>query len=116
MAPLPALLAEYGESHQNPTNKLVHWVCVPLIMFSLIGLLWSVPVPAAIHGISPWLNWGTLVMALALLYYVRLSGRLALGMVLVWAGMAGALRLVAGAAVLPLWAVCLIIFALAWVG
>ncbi|WP_046245700.1 Mpo1 family 2-hydroxy fatty acid dioxygenase [Hymenobacter terrenus] len=116
MAPLTSLLAEYGESHQNPTNKLVHWVCVPLIMFSLLGLLWSVPVPTAIQNISPWLNWGTLVMALALLYYVRLSGRLALGMVLVWVAMAAALRVVAGAAVLPLWAICLIIFALAWVG
>ena len=116
MAPLAALLSEYGESHQNPTNKLVHWVCVPLIMFSLLGLLWSVPVPAVIQNISPWLNWGTLVMALALLYYVRLSGRLALGMVLVWVAMAAMLRVVAGAAVLPLWGICLIIFALAWVG
>ena len=116
MAALSSLLAEYGESHQNPTNKLVHWVCVPLIMFSLLGLLWSVPVPTAIHNLSPWLNWGTLVMALALAYYVRLSGRLALGMVLVWMAMAAALRVVAGAAALPLWAICLIIFALAWVG
>lgn len=116
MAPLTSLLAEYGESHQNPTNKLVHWVCVPLIMFSLLGLLWSVPVPETIQRISPWLNWGTLVMVLALGYYVRLSGRLALGMVLVWAAMAVALRVVAGTAALPLWAICLIIFALAWVG
>ena len=116
MAALSALLAKYGESHQNPTNKLVHWVCVPLIMFSLLGLLWSVPVPAAIRNISPWLNWGTLVMALALLYYVRLSGRLALGMVLVWVAMAAGLRVVAGTAALPLWTICLLIFALAWVG
>ena len=116
MAALSALLAEYGESHQNPTNKLVHWVCVPLIMFSLLGLLWSVPVPAAIRNVSPWLNWGTFVMALALLYYVRLSGRLALGMVLVWVAMAAGLRVVAGTAALPLWAICLLIFALAWVG
>ncbi|WP_216689094.1 Mpo1 family 2-hydroxy fatty acid dioxygenase [Hymenobacter siberiensis] len=116
MAPLTALLSEYGESHQNSTNKLVHWVCVPLIMFSLIGLLWSILVPDFVQRISPWLNWGTLVMALALLYYVRLSGRLTLGIVLVWVTMALALRVVAGAAVLPLWSICLIIFALAWVG
>ena len=116
MASLAALLSEYGESHQNPTNKLVHWVCVPLIMFSLLGLLWSVPVPQFIQNLSPWLNWGTLVMALALLYYVRLSGRLALGMVLVWVAMAAMLRVVAGVAVLPLWAISLLIFALAWVG
>ena len=85
-------------------------------MFSLLGLLWSVPVPAAIRNVSPWLNWGTLVMALALLYYVRLSGRLALGMVLVWVAMAAGLRVVAGTAALPLWTICLLIFALAWVG
>ena len=32
----------YGESHQNPTNKLIHWFCVPSILFSIIGLLWTV--------------------------------------------------------------------------
>ena len=116
MAALNTLLSEYGESHQNPTNKLVHWVCVPLIMFSLLGLLWSVPMPAAIRAFSPWLNLATLVMVLALLYYVRLSLRLTVGMVLVWAVMAAALRVVAGTAVLPMWGICLIIFALAWVG
>ena len=35
---------EYGESHRHPTNKLVHWVCVPVIFFSVIGLLRSIPV------------------------------------------------------------------------
>ncbi|KAA9339394.1 DUF962 domain-containing protein [Hymenobacter busanensis] len=113
---LAALLAEYGESHQNPTNKLVHWICVPLIMFSLLGLLWSVPMPAALHRLSPWLNLATLVMVLAVAYYLRLSARLSVGMVVVWVLMAAALRVVDAQATLPLWAVCLIIFVLAWVG
>ena len=30
---------EYGESHQNPTNKIIHWICIPLIFWSIIGLL-----------------------------------------------------------------------------
>ena len=77
MPALAALLAEYGESHQNLTNMLVRWVCGPLIMFALLGLLWAVP--DAVQRLSPWLNWGTLVMPPALVYYVRLSGRLALG-------------------------------------
>jgi uncharacterized membrane protein YGL010W len=112
--PCPHRSPEYGESHQNLTNKLVHWVCVPLIMFSLLGLLWSVP--AALRAISPWLNLGTLVMLLAMLYYLRLSVRLSIGMVLVWAVMAAALRLVDASAALPLWAVCLIVFVVAWIG
>ncbi|GAA3996382.1 hypothetical protein GCM10022408_03730 [Hymenobacter fastidiosus] len=37
-------------------------------------------------------------------------------MVLVWALMAGALRLVQAGAALPLWGVCIIVFGLAWVG
>ena len=38
-------LNEYGESHQNPINKMIHWICVPLIMLSLMGLLWTIPTP-----------------------------------------------------------------------
>ncbi|WP_324671136.1 DUF962 domain-containing protein [Hymenobacter sp. GOD-10R] len=116
MSSLPSLLAEYGESHQNPTNKRVHWICVPLIMFSILGLLWSIPVPDFMRAAGPWVNWATLVMALAVLYYLRLSPRLALGMVLIWAVMAMGLRVVEASAPLPLWVVCLLIFVLAWVG
>ncbi|UYZ65196.1 Mpo1 family 2-hydroxy fatty acid dioxygenase [Hymenobacter weizhouensis] len=115
-SPVQHLLDEYGESHQNPTNKLVHWVCVPLIMFSLLGLLWSVPMPATLRSISPWLNLATAVMVLAVVYYLRLSVRLSVGMVLVWLLMAAALRVVEAGAALPLWAVCLLVFVLAWVG
>lgn len=31
-------LSEYGESHQNPANKMIHYVCVPLITYSTLGL------------------------------------------------------------------------------
>ena len=40
-------LDKYGESHQNDTNKLIHWICVPAIMFSLLGLLYQIPFPLA---------------------------------------------------------------------
>ena len=116
MSNLPILLAEYGESHQNPTNKRVHWICVPLIMFSILGLLWTIPVPGFMQAAGPWVNWATLVMALAVLYYLRLSVRLVLGMVLIWLTMAAGLRVVEASAPLPLWTVCLLIFVLAWVG
>lgn len=33
---------EYGESHRNPVNKLTHWICVPLITFSVLGMLWAI--------------------------------------------------------------------------
>ncbi|MBC6989116.1 DUF962 domain-containing protein [Hymenobacter sp. BT491] len=116
MATITNLLSEYGESHQNPTNKRVHWICVPLIMFSLLGLLWSVPLPAALRETSPWLNLATVVMVLAIGYYLRLSVPLALGMIVVCAVIVGLLRLLDAQSAVPLWMICLIIFVLAWVG
>jgi uncharacterized membrane protein YGL010W len=38
-------LTEYGESHQNVTNKSIHWICVPSIFFSIVGLLYSIKLP-----------------------------------------------------------------------
>ena len=38
-------LDEYGESHTNATNEIIHWICVPVIFFCVIGLLFSIPSP-----------------------------------------------------------------------
>lgn len=84
-------LSEYGESHQNPVNKLVHWICVPTIMFSLMGLLSCIPVP----GHLPWYcNWASLALVLALLFYLRLSLAMFLGFCLVSVGILAGIRLV----------------------
>jgi uncharacterized membrane protein YGL010W len=108
-------LDAYGESHRHPLNKALHWACVPAIVLSVLGLLWSLPVPATLAALSPWLNWATLVAALALLYYAALSPALALGIVpvigLLLAGVVALARLP-----WPPWQSCLAIFALAWAG
>src|SRR5438046_10747840 len=72
-------LGEYGVSHQNPVNKLLHWICVPPIVLAVMGLLWSAPVPAVFAQASPWLNWASLAAAAALIYYLVLSPALARG-------------------------------------
>lgn len=38
MKSLDIWLSEYGESHQNPKNILIHKICVPMIFFSIIGM------------------------------------------------------------------------------
>ena len=43
MRKIEKLIAEYGESHQNKTNKLIHWLCVPSIFFSIVALVWCIP-------------------------------------------------------------------------
>jgi uncharacterized membrane protein YGL010W len=101
-------LQEYGESHRNATNKTLHWICVPIIVVSLIGLLWSLPAPRAWQEISPLLNW-------SVLYYLFMSVSLAVGMALFVAVVM--LSIVALQRLpWPLWSVCVVLFAVAWIG
>ena len=46
------LFARYGESHRNPANKAIHWVCVPLITWSVLAALWAASPVAAYVGIG----------------------------------------------------------------
>jgi uncharacterized membrane protein YGL010W len=108
-------LGEYGESHADPTNKLLHWICVPSIVFALMGLIWSIPAPAAFGAVSPWLNWATLLAVLALVYYASLSIRLAVGIAAVFAAMFALIVALAGLP-WPLWASSLALFVIAWIG
>jgi len=39
------LLDEYASSHQNKTNKLIHYFAVPIIFWSITALLWLVKIP-----------------------------------------------------------------------
>ena len=41
MRKVDELFTRYGESHRNPTNKAIHWICVPLITWSLLAALWA---------------------------------------------------------------------------
>jgi uncharacterized membrane protein YGL010W len=108
-------LSAYGESHRHATNKLLHWICVPVIVLCVLGFLWALPVPDAFAGVSPWLNWATLVIAAGLAYYAVLSLPLALGMLPVMAAMAWLLARL-DALPVPLWAICAVAFVLAWIG
>jgi uncharacterized membrane protein YGL010W len=108
-------LGEYGESHANPTNKLLHWTCVPLIVLAVMGLLWSIPVPDAFAARSPWLNWATLTALLAFVYYAALSPALALGIAVAF-GVLFAVLNALDALAWPLWLTSLVIFVVAWIG
>src|SRR5690606_8336818 len=90
---------QYGQSHQNPVNKLIHWVCIPLIVVSLLGLLMSIPLPLG----PSWLSPATLVLAAAVVWYAMISLRLALGMLVVGAAMLAAASALQALPV-PLWA------------
>jgi uncharacterized membrane protein YGL010W len=113
MRTLQQWLDDYGVSHQNKTNKMVHWICVPAIAFSLIGLLVSIPFPFVERSIFA--NWATVVIAFALLFYLRLSFNMFLSMGIVLVSMLALnIELLKTGINLPFFSIG--VFAAAWVG
>ena len=94
------LLAQYGQSHTHPTNELIHYVAVPLIVFSLIGVL---------HWLHPTL--ALVAIAGSIVYYARLSTVFMIVMALVSALMLYVAGLL-GTALLP---VSIGIFVVSWI-
>ncbi len=112
--------AEYGESHQNATNKLIHWICVPAIFFSVVGLLASIPSDFLKQffspEVAPYIHFGTILVLIGSIFYLTMSFTIFIGMLLV-----SALILMGNASIeantsIPLWAICLGIFVIAWIG
>ena len=96
------LLTHYGSSHTKPQNELIHYIAIPAIMFSLVGLLFT---------LHPWAAYA--FMAASMVYYLRLS------LVFLAAMAAVSLAMLAGVQALALqgvlWQICVALFVIAWV-
>ena len=118
MRTLDQWFSEYAVSHKNKTNQLIHYICVPAIFFSIVGLLMSIP-PGPLTGIFPMYipfleNWAVIALNLVLLFYMRLS--ISMGIkILIFAALC-----IAGnyfiSQFTSLWLVSIIIFVVAWIG
>ncbi|QWX85227.1 DUF962 domain-containing protein [Cellulophaga sp. HaHaR_3_176] len=121
MRKIDLLLNEYAESHQTKLNIAIHYVCVPVIFFSLIGLLASIPVPEVVlksipEVLVPYTHLGTLVIILGLFYYFRLSKPLFFGMIIFSVTVLLVIQLISLSISIPLWSIMLGIFVVAWIG
>lgn len=120
--PVDAYFDKYAESHQNHTNELIHWICVPLIVFSLFGLIWAIPFPHLefLGRYNGFVNWASFLIAFSIYYYYRLSPVLSYAMLLIVmifsAGIVGLEKLHNLNGWPPMWQVCLIIFVVSWIG
>lgn len=94
------LLAHYGESHRHPHNEIIHFIAIPLIMLSLVGMMF------ALH---PYVAYA--FIAASMVYYARLSVVFLATMVL-WSLLTIALVFAMGTHVL---AISVGIFVGAWV-
>jgi uncharacterized membrane protein YGL010W len=100
--PVVTMIAKYSESHLNPSNEIIHFVCVPAIIFSFLGLLWSLHPLAALAA-----------AVLSLIYYASLSISFAIGMLLMSSAMLWVLQVIPQAVILP---GSIAIFVVAWIG
>lgn len=116
MRKIDKLLSEYGESHQNATNKAIHWICVPLIFFCVVGLIASIPSQILQDSWGSYFNWAVIAMILVLVYYLTLSFSLTVGMALFAFLCLYVARMISLSGIAPLWLVCLVVFILAWIG
>lgn len=120
--PVDVLFDKYAESHQNHTNELIHWICVPLIVFSLFGLVWAIPFPhfEFLGRYNGFVNWASFLIAFSVYYYFSLSPVLSYAMLLIImifsAGVVGLEKLHNNNGWPQMWQVCLVIFVLSWIG
>ena len=84
MRKIDQLFAEYAESHQNQTNKFIHWICVPLIFFTIVGFISLIPAP---HFCAPFFGCISIASIVALflvtIFYFTLSWKISLIMLLI---------------------------------
>lgn len=109
---------EYAVSHQNQTNKAIHYICVPAIFFSIVGLLMSIPT-GFLESIIPinkpiLVNWAVVALLFVLYFYIRLSISMAIKVAFF-----SFICLVVNYTIeqyFYLWLVSIIIFVVAWIG
>lgn len=120
MRKIDSLLSEYGESHQTKFNKLVHYFCVPAIFFSLVGLLASIPTTGLIENevpywLVPYIHYGTPLIIFGLIYYLRLSYTLFVGMLLFSSLVLFGIHKIEILNLAPLWLIMMAIFVVSWI-
>lgn len=116
MKKIDSLFAEYAESHQNPKNKTIHWICVPLIFFSILGFISLIPAP---HFCAPFYGCISIASLVAIIivsiFYFRLSWKIAVIMIFIMLLFEHLIYFI-NISVPYSWLVFLIIFILSWIG
>ncbi|MFT4684306.1 MAG: YGL010W-like membrane protein [Flavobacteriales bacterium] len=109
---------EYAVSHQNETNQQIHYICVPAIFFSIVGLFMSIPshfISSIFNLNNPLVeNWASILLAILLVFYLRLSISMFFKMLIF------SISCIVGNYYLgqnsPLFYSSLVIFVVAWIG
>ncbi|MGN7866214.1 Mpo1 family 2-hydroxy fatty acid dioxygenase [Chryseobacterium sp. 22458] len=86
MRKVDLLFAEYSKSHRNATNKLIHWICVPLIFWTILGFVSLIPAPHLCISYFGCISIvSSITVVLITLFYLRLSLRISIIMLILTA-------------------------------
>jgi uncharacterized membrane protein YGL010W len=111
--PIDRWFASYASHHRNDTNQWIHVFAVPAILWSVIALLWCIPVPGT------WFRaglWAALSMFAAWMFYYRASKPLGLGMLAIFVALSWLTRWLHDTlGTMQLLALALAVFVVAWI-
>lgn len=86
--PIDRWFANYSADHVNPVNQKIHYIAVPLILWSVTALLWCIPLLATMERMGFRSGfWSALAMFAGWMFYFRASRMLGFGMLLVFVAM-----------------------------
>ncbi|HEY5622413.1 MAG TPA: Mpo1-like protein [Gammaproteobacteria bacterium] len=113
MKPADEWLNQYDRHHAGGANRVLHWISVPFIVTGIVGLLWALPIPATFSDATPVLNWGTIFLMAAVVYYFILSISLGFG-ILPFVALIAAAVVWLDRLSYPLWMSSMLLLAVAW--
>src|SRR6478672_5049809 len=79
------LFQQYSQSHQHLINKYIQWVCIPLFVFSIMGLVTAIPFPHLdfLGRYNTYISWFSFLLAIMIYLYLKLSPVLSYFMLLI---------------------------------
>ena len=121
LRPVEVYFYRLNASHQNPTNRLLHFICIPIMLLGILAIAWAIPFPYLkfIGSYNGFFNWASFLIAFSVYYTLKLSPNLSYTMLLVLFVLSYAVSKLAEwqlAGGLPLIWVGTILVALAWIG
>ena len=73
-------LSDFDANHRNIINAPIYWPSTLFLLIGIVCLFACLPIPHEFIEISPILNWGSLLLLVAIVYYCIISIPLAIGM------------------------------------
>jgi len=82
--PIGSIISRFSESHTTSVNKLIHYITIPLVSFSVLAIVWAIPFPHLdfLGKFNGFVNWASFLIAGTVYYYYRMSPFLTYGILL----------------------------------